>query len=157
MVPCITYQYLKNQHDAAGQWIFITALLDIGRPPSYVAEYILCHVGRRSSDVYLCQRLHIKMLCSWWWVQEAPETCRVVKKCSNKNSLPSCIVYVLMFRGSRLYHDWTYVRLQKTRISIFNISRKPFHTFCWNLIWERFIWTYRAVLTLRDCYVTKPS
>jgi len=40
-----------------------------------VAEYILCHVGRRSSDVYLCQRLHIQLLCSWWRVQEAPETC----------------------------------------------------------------------------------
>ena len=44
-------------------------------------SFIHYHVGRRSSDVYLCHRLYIQ-LCSWWWVQEAPETCRVVKKWS---------------------------------------------------------------------------
>ena len=64
--------------------------------PKHV-EYILCHVGRRSSDVYLCQRLHIQ-LYSWWWVQETPETIRVVKKCSNKGHCPVASCWFTKYR-----------------------------------------------------------
>ena len=93
-------QFLINQYDAAGQWPlllhFLTTLhvsgascthhqefnncicslwhkVHIGRPPSYVAEF----------------KLHTQLLNSWWWVQEVPETCRVVKRCSNKGHCPA--------------------------------------------------------------------
>ena len=46
-----------------------------------------CHVGRWLSDVHSYQGLHIQ-LYSWWWVQEAPETCRVVNKW-NKSHYPA--------------------------------------------------------------------
>ena len=61
-----------------------------------MAEYKLCHVGRRSSDVHLCQRLHIQ-LYSWWWVQEAPETCRVVKKCNNEGHCPAVSCWFIKY------------------------------------------------------------
>ena len=67
------------------------AQVRIGRPPFYVAEFKLW-----SSDVYLCQRLHIQ-LYSWWWVQEAPETCRVVKKCSNKGHCPAASCWFVKY------------------------------------------------------------
>ena len=57
----------------------------------------LCHVGRRSSDVYLCQWLHIQLFYSWWWVQEAPETCRVFKKCSNKDHCPAASCWFIKY------------------------------------------------------------
>jgi len=62
-----------------------------------VYMFILCHVGKRSSVVYLCQRLHIQLLCSWWWVQEAPEICRVVKKCSNKIHCPAASCWFIKY------------------------------------------------------------
>ena len=62
-----------------------------------VAEFIPCHVGRRLSDVYLCQRLLIHLLYSWWWMQEVPETCRVVKKCSNKGHCPAASCWFIKY------------------------------------------------------------
>ena len=42
---------------------------------------------RTTSDVHSYQGLHIQLLYSWWWVQEAPETCRVVNKWNKSHYL----------------------------------------------------------------------
>jgi len=54
--------------------------------------------------VYLCQRLHIQ-LYSWWWVQEAPETCRVVKKCSNKGHCPAASCWFIWYWYTVYLHE----------------------------------------------------
>ena len=96
----LLYMFGCFLHPSSGvQQLYMQPLaqVHIGRSSSYVAEFKLCHVGRRSSDVYLCQRLHIQLLYSWWWVQEAPETCRVVKKCSNKDHCPAASCWFIKY------------------------------------------------------------
>jgi len=81
-------------HPSSGVQLYMQPLaqVHIGRP-----EFKLCHVERRSSDAYLCQRLHIQLLYSWRWVQEAPKTCRVVKKCSNKGNCPAASCWFIKY------------------------------------------------------------
>ena len=44
------------------------------------------------------QGLHIQLSYSWWWVKEAPETCRVVKKW-NKSHYPTQVHRVGLFNN----------------------------------------------------------
>ena len=117
------HQYSINQHDAGGQWPlllhFLTTLHVSGASCTHHQEYnCICSLWHKyTSDdrlptwqslnsatqegghprCNLCQRLHIQLLFSWWWVQEAPETCRVVKKCSNKGHCPAASCWFIEY------------------------------------------------------------
>ena len=72
--------------------IFIPALLDYS-----TCFGCILHPSSGVQKLYMQPLAHIQLLNSWWWVQEAPETSRVVKKRSNKGHCPAASCWFIKY------------------------------------------------------------
>ena len=47
-------------------------------------------IAASSSIGWQYLKLHVQLLCSWWWVEELPETCRASVEVSKLRNVASC-------------------------------------------------------------------